>query len=131
VAAAPGIFTSDVSGHGQAQAYNSDLTLNSATNPAQRGKVIVLFLTGEGQTAPGGVDGQITGAVIQPTQSVIVSFGGVQASDYKFIGEVPGITAGVLQINVTVPDAAPTGNVQLTVTVGGVASQSNLTVAIQ
>jgi uncharacterized protein (TIGR03437 family) len=131
VASAPGLFSADVSGHGQAAAYNSDLTVNSAQNPADRGKQIVLFLTGEGQTTPTGVDGQITGAVIQPVQKVSVTFGSLPASDYKFIGEVPGVTAGVLQINVTVPDSTPTGIVPVVVTVGNAPSQAALTVAIR
>jgi len=131
VASAPGIFSADVSGHGQAAAYNSDLTVNSAQNPADRGKQMVLYLTGEGQTNPAGVDGQITAAVIQPVQSVSVTFGNIPATDYKFIGEVPGVTAGVLQINVTVPDGVPSGIVPLVVTVGSAASQAALTVAIR
>jgi uncharacterized protein (TIGR03437 family) len=129
--AAPGIFSANVSGHGQAAAYNGDLTTNSAQNPAARGTQVVLFVTGEGQTSPPGVDGQITAAVIAPAQSVSVSFGGVPATNYAFIGEVPAVTAGVLQINVTVPATAPTGDVPVVVTVGNTPSQTALTIAIR
>ena len=56
-ASVPAVFTS---GGGQAAAYNQDGTLNSLSNPAQQGSTVTFFLTGEGQTRPAGVDGQIT-----------------------------------------------------------------------
>jgi uncharacterized protein (TIGR03437 family) len=60
-----------------------------------------------------------------------VSFGGAVATSYPFVGELPGATAGVLQINVVVPDQAPSGNVAVVVTVGNTPSQAGLTVAIR
>src|SRR5205085_856061 len=45
---APGIFTLNASGAGQAAALNQDGTLNSTSNAAKIGSVVVLYLTGEG-----------------------------------------------------------------------------------
>ena len=50
---APGVFTSDGSGAGQAAAINTSaatgaVTLNSATSPAKIGDTVSLYLTGEG-----------------------------------------------------------------------------------
>jgi uncharacterized protein (TIGR03437 family) len=41
------------------------------------------------------------------------------------------ISAGVYQINATVPPALPDGNATVTATVGGVTSASNATIAVQ
>ena len=132
VASLPGIFSANASGTGQGAIFNQNLTYNSAQNPAAPGSIVVLFLTGEGQTSPAGVDGSVTESQITPTLPVTVSFGGVQATSYQFIGEAPGLVAGVLQINVNVPAGAPAGSsVPVTVTIGTATSQSGLTVAIQ
>jgi uncharacterized protein (TIGR03437 family) len=130
-ASLPGIFSANSSGTGQGAIFNQNLTYNSSTNPAARGTTVVLFLTGEGQTSPPGVDGQVTANTITPALPVTVNFGTVPATSYQFIGEAPGLVAGVLQINVTVPQVSTTGNVPITVTIGTATSQSGLTVAVQ
>ena len=131
VASLPGIFSANSSGAGQGAILNQDGTYNSASNPAARGSIVVLFLTGEGQTVPAGVDGRVTASQIAPTGQVTVNFGGVPATSYAFIGEAPGLVAGVLQVNVTVPAGAPAGSVPITVNVGSGTSQSGLTIALK
>ncbi|MBL8173353.1 MAG: hypothetical protein JNK48_01700 [Bryobacterales bacterium] len=131
-ATAPGIFTANASGTGQAAALNQDLTPNSAGNPQARGGTIVLYVTGEGVTDPPGVDGRLNATPLpQPVAPVIVSIGGAVAQvTYK--GGVFGVTPGLMQINAVVPPAAPTGGaVPLTVIIGGVTAQREVTVAIQ
>jgi sugar lactone lactonase YvrE len=54
---APGVFTIDGSGRGQASAINQDGSTNGTANPAPAGSVISLYAPGEGQTTPAGVDG--------------------------------------------------------------------------
>jgi len=132
VSALPGIFSANSSGTGQGAIYNQNLSHNSAAAPAARGSTVILFVTGEGQTVPPGADGVITSSMIEPAQPVTVSFGGVAATNYAYVGEAPGVVAGVLQINVTVPDLAPTGSsVPVTVSIGSIASQAGITAAIQ
>lgn len=132
VASLPGVFSANSSGTGQGAILNPNMTFNSAQLPASRGSIVTLFVTGEGQTNPAGIDGSVTASVIVPMLPVTVSFGGVQATVCPFIGEAPGEVAGVLQINVTIPQNAPTGsNVPVMVTVGTAASQAGLTMAIQ
>ena len=134
VAALPGIFSANASGGGQGAFLNQNLTPNTAQNPAARGSTVVLFLTGEGQTNPNGVDGQVTASHISPAlQPVTVSFGGVPATNYPFVGEAPSEVAGVMQINVTVPTGAPAGSaVPVTVTLGNTyTTQSGITIALQ
>jgi uncharacterized protein (TIGR03437 family) len=126
-ASAPGLFTADSSGSGQAAAFNQDFTLNSASNPASVGSVIVLYGTGEGQTSPGGVDGKVnpaTGVPPTPLQFVQATINGVPAViDYK--GGVPTSVAGLFQLNVEIPTGVPAGtSIPVIVTIGGVASQT-------
>jgi uncharacterized protein (TIGR03437 family) len=147
-ATAPGLFTADGSGMGQAAALNYGAatklyTLNSATNLAAIGDTVILYLTGEGiydTLSPllGGVSD--TGFVIPPGLSTTpqvnplptVSIGGVDASaGVAYAGPVVGSIIGVLQINVVVPVGSTTGTqVPVSVTIGGNSTQAGITLAI-
>ncbi len=59
VPSVPGIFTLDASGSGQAAVLNQDWTVNRPPQPAPRGSVVMVFLTGAGQTTPPGDEGAI------------------------------------------------------------------------
>src|SRR5262249_39820060 len=59
-AAAPGIFA--YGGRTQAVAVNQNRSLNSEANPAARGEILTLFVTGEGPTTPGSVNGKLPAA---------------------------------------------------------------------
>jgi uncharacterized protein (TIGR03437 family) len=125
--AAPGLFTADSSGSGQAAAFNQNFTLNSASNPAPVGSVIVLYGTGEGQTSPGGVDGKIaaaSGLPPAPVQNYSVTINGVPAV-IDYMGGVPTSVAGLFQMNVEIPTGVPAGaSVPVVVKIGGVVSQT-------
>ena len=49
---APGLFTLDSMGTGQAAAVNQDGSINTVLAPAPIGSIISMFATGEGQTSP-------------------------------------------------------------------------------
>jgi hypothetical protein len=50
----------------------------------------------------------------------------VAANNYAFVGEAPGVVGGGLQINVTIPQLAPTGsNVLVVVNIGNYSRQRN------
>ncbi len=130
IAAAPAIFTADSSGRGQGAILNQNGTLNSATNQADKGSVVVLYLTGEGATNPTGVDGRPNGAgAPRPKLPVNVSIGGVDAL-IEYAAGAPGLVAGVMQINVRVPLSVQSGQLPMIVTVGSTTSQPNVTVAV-
>ena len=101
---APGIFTLDSTGQGQAAAINQDgVTVNSAATPAKIGEYISLYATGEGQTTPAGVDGKPASAPYpHPNLPVTVTVGG-QDAPVKYAGGAPGLVAGVMQVNVQIP----------------------------
>jgi uncharacterized protein (TIGR03437 family) len=128
----PALFTANASGTGQAAALNEDFSLNTPENPAARGSLLVLYGTGEGLTLPASVDGKLTGADLpQAVAGVSVSIGGALAEVF-YKGGVPGVTAGLVQINVRVPAAAPVGPaVPVIVTIGGIPSQNGVTVAVR
>ena len=126
-ASAPGIFT--VNGK-QAAALNQDNSYNSASNPAARGSTVVLFATGEGQTNPPGADGQLATSVYpKPVLPVSVTIGG-QPANVAYYGAAPGLTAGLLQLNVVVPQNIPAGDAAVVLTVGDAGSQSGVTIAV-
>jgi uncharacterized protein (TIGR03437 family) len=132
-AAAPGLFSASATGSGNGAIYNQDGTANSATNPAAKGSVIVLYGTGEGQTAPAGVTGRLATSVYpKPALPVKVSIGGIDATaGIAYLGAVPTLVAGIFQINVAVPSGVASGAQPVVVTVGNFSSQANLTVSVQ
>ena len=114
-ATAPGVFTLDTSGAGQALAANfPSYALNSASNPAPVGSTVILYITGEGQTSPAGVDGKLTiGGTTSPVNKVTATVNGIAAS-VAYV-EAPTLVAGVLQVNLTIPAGVLSGpaNVQI------------------
>lgn len=146
-ATAPGIFTSDGSGSGQAAAlnYNSGTgayTLNGSGAPCPIGDTLLLYLTGEGDyngSPLSGVPGATnTGYIIPSTLSPLpqvsplptVTIGGVAAT-VNYAGPVVGSILGLLQMNVVVPIGSATGaTVPVVVTIGANTTQANVTLAI-
>lgn len=110
-------------GETRAVVVNQDGNLNSGANPAAPGEIVTLFATGAGRTFPSGVTGRLPSAGYWPAPDadVQVIFGDI-AGEVQFQGVV---SAGVLQINVKVPPAAPSGAaVPLVLRVGTANSQA-------
>jgi uncharacterized protein (TIGR03437 family) len=130
---APGIFTANTTGSGQAAVVNADSTLNSAAHPAKIGAYISLFVTGEGATTPDGVDGKpapLSPPYPKPNAGVSVMIGG-QPALVSYYGGAPGEVAGLMQVNVQIPPSIQTGDaVPVSVLVGGAASQTTATIAV-
>jgi uncharacterized protein (TIGR03437 family) len=127
-AAAPGIFTLDMSGKGQAAVLNQDNSINGASNPAAPGSVIQIFATGEGMTIPGGITGDEAN---RPKLPVTVSISGVDAP-VLYAGSSPGSIAGLVQVNAIVPAVVAVGDlVPLSLTIGSVTSPGGPTIAVQ
>jgi uncharacterized protein (TIGR03437 family) len=129
---APGIFTADSSGSGQAAALNQDGTLNSPSNPASAGSIVTIYATGEGQTNPAGVDGKLanTAPYPAPLQPVSAQIGGLNAV-VNYAGAAPTLVAGIIQLNLQVPTGTiASGAVPVVITIGGVASQLTATIAV-
>jgi uncharacterized protein (TIGR03437 family) len=132
VQAAPGIFSANFSGTGEAVAFNQDGTLNSAANPAAKGSVVVLFGTGEGQTNPAGVDGTVAipGSLTVPKLGCTATVGGA-AAGVLYCGSVPFVVEGELQLNLQLSPSTPSGSQPVVLNVGTFHSQSNLSIFVQ
>lgn len=110
-----GIFNLDSSGWGAVR--NEDGTINSPENPAQRGSTVAIFGTGGGATDQALADGQIVGNPPPRLKtSVLVTFPDTECTDYQvpateasYAGAVAGNVAGLLQVNVRVPESLPAG----------------------
>jgi uncharacterized protein (TIGR03437 family) len=106
---------------------NSDLSVNSASNPAAAGSTLVLYGTGEGVTIPASLDGAVNSSVFPaPQLPVSVQVGG-QAAQLAYAGAGPGFVAGVLQVNVQIPKGL-TGSLPLQLKIGNATTPSGLTV---
>ena len=106
---APGVFTLDSTGKGQAVALNQDGSINSGSKAAQAGNVISLYATGIG-------DGPVT-----------VTIGG-QSSTLTPIEKIAGVT----QVDAKIPGGIQTGSaVPVVVQVGTTSSQAGVTIAVR
>ncbi len=130
-ASAPGIFTANASGQGQAAAVNYGPNIpNSATNPAAPGSTVILYVTGEGQTSPGGLDGTFPKAPFPaPLLPVSVTIGGVPVV-IQYAGAASGKVAGIMEINATVPSTVSGNALPVVVQVGNEISQGGVTLAV-
>lgn len=119
-AASPGLFA----------ITNENGSLNTASNPAARGSVLVLYGTGEGQTIPEGVDGGVATAVFpKPVQEVSVTIGGRPAT-VLYAGAAPGFVSGVFQLNVTIP-AGLNGTLPIQVKIGEATTPAGLNISVR
>lgn len=123
---APGVFTLDSSGAGQALAVNLDGTgtLNGNSNPIAAGSYILLYATGEGQTIPAGVDGKpgpTTAPFPMPINTVTATVGGKPAV-VSYAGGAPGFVAGVMQVNLQIPAGLTPGVNDVVLTINTLSS---------
>jgi len=131
VASEPGVFTLDASGSGQGLIFDAMGKPNSDSNPGAAGSVVTFYATGEGQTLPPGVDGLIaTDPAPAPVLPVSVTIDGIDAPVLYYGGAV-GQVAGMMRIDVQVPDGVASGARPVVVQVGDGKSQAGVTVAIQ
>jgi uncharacterized protein (TIGR03437 family) len=134
---APGLFTQNASRSGPGAILNQDNSVNGPGNPAAEGSIVQVYLTGEGQTSPPGVTGAITTATLPPPQvtpAPLLSIGVLingQPALYVYAGEAPGLVTGMMQLNVQIPANAPSGDLQILVSIGGNTSQNGVTVSVR
>jgi uncharacterized protein (TIGR03437 family) len=138
VSAAPGIFTWNllygVRGMGldRAFVYNEDGKQNTPRDPATRGSVIIVYATGAGQTAPAGVDGQVTGdPAPKPLLPVSVRIAGEQ-TEVLYAGGAPGFVSGLLELHVRVPGTVAVGDaLPIELVVDSASSQPGLAFSVK
>jgi uncharacterized protein (TIGR03437 family) len=126
---APAIFTLDSSGSGQAAAINvTGGSVNGSAHPVKAGDYITLYITGAGQTNPQGTDGLPNAVPLPlPNAKVTATVGGKDAT-VQYAGGAPGMVAGVMQVNVQIPSGLAAGPVPVVLQVGGVSTQTGITI---
>lgn len=133
----PGIYSLAASGQGQGAIlnYNSstgNFTINSASNPAAVGSIVVIYMTGAG-TTNASIDNLLIplSPAVTPVLQPSISIGGLGAV-VDAAQAPPGSVPGLIQLNVTVPPTLKSSQTApVIVTVGGVPSQSGLTMAVK
>ena len=129
---APAFFT--IGGGAHVAAQHADYSLVGPANllpgvtstPAQPGETILLYGTGFGPTNPPLPTSQLVTAAEPLANDVAITIGGV-ATTWTFAGLV---SPGLYQFNVTVPKL-PNGDAALVATIGGVATQTGVSVTVQ
>jgi uncharacterized protein (TIGR03437 family) len=150
---APGIFTINATGQGQAWAANltgpTAGTINGppggistgsgtvATSPAAPGAVLYVLGTGGGQTNPqsktGSVNSLTTLMPLQgwtPGSNVVTATIGGQPATVLYAGAAAGLVTGIAQFNIQVPTNVSGTGLGLVISVNGVPSISGVTVAV-
>ncbi len=131
-AATPGIISQTQNGSGPGTITDAvTFALVTPANPIARGKVITIFAVGLGPVSfqPASGAPSPLAPLSQSTVQVIASIGGLTVAPL-FSGLSPGFV-GLYQVNLVVPQNAPTGlTVPVTLTAGGVISNT-VTMAIK
>lgn len=129
---APGLFTVDGLGRGQAQALNHDGSENGAGNPAERGTTITLRATGLGAVVPAGRTGAIASDERKvPVLTLAASIDGLEAVVVE-ARSIAGQAEGNFQVEVQVPEGvAPGLEVPVVLRAGSAASPSGVTIAVK
>jgi uncharacterized protein (TIGR03437 family) len=135
---APAFFTLGATSSVAAQfAGTANVVANPAVitggKPAKAGDILTLYATGLGPTNPAVATGNVAAPVLAPiTTPITVMIGSVTLStaDVLYAGLSPGSISGLYQINIRVPAGLPSGDVPVTITIGGFSSQAQATLPI-
>ncbi len=133
-AANPGLFVVGGQKDGQGAILNQDGTANSPANPAPVGSFVALFATGMGRYDQEQQAGNISPQYPLPRvkANVAVTIGG-QPAHVDYAGGAPGLTTGLTQINVLVPDGISGPELEVELLVDGVSTSGTqrVTMAVQ
>jgi endoglucanase len=127
----PALWTWDRTGRGQAAALNRDGKPNSTLNPARLGEVVTVFGTGDGQTDPDGIDGQVARKPLPAIRGPVTArVGGVDA-EVLYAGATSGQLAGFFQVNLRIPASAGTDpSTPIVINIRGQDTQPSIYIAV-
>lgn len=147
---APGLFTTNSQGTGQAMAINQDGSTNGTSHPAPLGSTVELFGTGQGpvktpvpdgQPAPSSPDNTLAkpttdgNACLSGSSYVCVALGGSGGgavfANVQYSGLAPG-QVGVWELKFTIPSSGLLGNtVSVRAAIGGINFSNEVTLAVK
>lgn len=114
-----------------AAAINQDGSIHSRMNPALRGSIVSIYVTGLGAGSLRVEDGQVAALTRPgPAQIPTVTLGGRPAA-IEYAGPAPGLVFGVWQLNIRIPNDAPGGIVPLAIRIGDMASTTGAALAVR
>jgi uncharacterized protein (TIGR03437 family) len=128
---APAFFTFDNGKYVAAQHANYSLlgapSVIAGATPAQPGETILMYGTGFGPATPAVPTASLVTTPEPLANTVTIAIGGVQAV-VEFAGLVE---SGLYQLNVTVPSSLSSGDATVLATIGGVSTQSGVSITVQ
>ncbi len=100
--------------------------------PAHPGEYVTIYATGFGATSPSFAPGVFPPQLGQVTGSVSVTLGGtpLPAANILYTGVTPN-SPGLYQLNIQIPADAPSGDLPLVITIGGIASPAGAYLTVQ
>ena len=104
----------------------ADATVVPGGVAAKPGQVVSLFGTGFGDTKPPVAAGQLAGGAASLVNGITVTIGTVtlSQSDILYAGLTPGSISGLYQFNVRIPQSTPNGEIPVSISIGGVQTQT-------
>jgi uncharacterized protein (TIGR03437 family) len=120
---APSFFANS----GIVAAEHANYSVIGTTSPAAPGETILLYGAGFGPTTPATPTGQLVTTAAVLANSVQITIGGVTVTP-SYAGLVE---AGLYQFNVTVPASLPSGDAAVVASIGGVQTQSGVSIPVQ
>jgi uncharacterized protein (TIGR03437 family) len=111
----------------------ADPTVVAGASAASPGDIVSLFGTGFGAVNPAVAPGGIATGQATVAGAIKVTLGGqpLPESSVMYAGLSPGSISGLYQFNIQIPASAPTGDVPVTIEIGGVQTQAGATIPIQ
>jgi uncharacterized protein (TIGR03437 family) len=119
---APSFFANS----GIVAAEHANYSVIGTTSPAAPGETILLYGTGFGPTTPATPTGQLVTTAAVLANSVQITIGGVTVTP-AYAGLVE---SGLYQFNVTVPATLPNGSAAIVASIGGVQTQSGVSISV-
>ncbi len=108
-----------------AAALHADFSVVTQTNPARRGEIILLFVTGLGATNPP-VQTNVAGPVSPPAATIVQPVVGINGKGAQVLGSwYAPLLYTAYQINFVIPADAASGLASLSVVAGPAASQDS------
>jgi len=111
----------------------ADSSVVAGASAAKPGDIVSLFGTGFGAVNPAVAPGAVAGGKASIAGAITVTLGGetLPASSVMYAGLSPGSISGLYQFNIQIPASAPSGDVPVTIAIGGVQTQAGATIPIQ
>lgn len=128
----PGLFTANGTGQGPVAALNEDGSVNSESNPAAPGAVVVLYGTGLGALERSYADGATIPRELAPARSTVYARFDKLGGHVFYAGAVPTLVNGAAQVNVILPhDLVGGGAIPVRLVAGTYASPPGTTIWVK